>query len=78
MKIQLKPSCCGTDSDCCNSDNLIDIEFLFLDLYVCERCQGSDKNLDISIQLLQPVLNELGYFLNVNKLNINTEELAIK
>lgn len=76
MKIQLKPSCCGSDSDCCNSDKLIDIEFLFLDLNVCERCQGSDKNLDIATQLLRPVLSKLGYKFSITKVNVSTEELA--
>lgn len=78
MKIIPKIRCCDEKSDCCKEKKSIDIQFLYLDLNVCERCQGSDKNLDIAIQLLQPVLNELGYVLNVNKLNINTEELAIK
>ena len=78
MKIISKIRCCDEKSDCCKEKKSIDIQFLYLDLNVCERCQGSDKNLDIAIQLLQPVLNELGFVLKVNKLNINTEELAIK
>ena len=76
MKIMPKVRCCDENSDCCREKKSIDIQFLYLDLNVCERCQGSDKNLDKAIQLIQPVLVETGYELRVKKINVNTEALA--
>lgn len=76
MKIMPKVRCCDENSDCCREKRSIDIQFLYLDLNVCERCQGSDKNLDKAIQLIQPVLVETGYELRVKKINVNTEALA--
>lgn len=76
MKIMPKVRCCDENGDCCREKRSIDIQFLYLDLNVCERCQGSDKNLDKAIQLIQPVLVETGYELRVKKINVNTEALA--
>lgn len=76
MKIQLKPQCCSPESDCCKEKSQIDIEFLYLDLSICERCQGSDKNLDDAIALIKPVLDTMNYTLNVRKINVRTERLA--
>jgi hypothetical protein len=76
MKIMPKVRCCDENSDCCREKKSIDIQFLYLDLNVCERCQGSDKNLDKALHILQPVLTEIGYELRVKKINVNTEALA--
>ena len=76
MKIVPKIRCCDENGDCCNPTNKIEIEFLYLDLNVCERCQGSDKNLDKALNILHPVLKEIGYEIRVKKINVNTEALA--
>lgn len=83
----LKPkSCCdpksGHDSaGCCSSKpeakHLL-IDFLFLDLSVCERCQGTDKNLDDALEAVSAVLTAAGYSVTVNRVNVITEELARK
>jgi hypothetical protein len=76
MKIVPKVRCCDEKSDCCKETKKIDVLFLYLDLKVCERCQGSDKNLDQALNIVQPVLKELGYELRIKKINVNTEALA--
>jgi len=76
MKIVQKMSCCAEGSDCCKPTKKIEIEFLYLDLNVCERCLGSDKNLDDAIELIKPILTKLGYSLDIHKVNVNTVELA--
>ena len=45
-----KSSCCQ-DKSCCSesSKKQIKIDFLYLDLNVCERCQGTETNLDAAI-----------------------------
>ena len=50
--------CCG-GSDCCTpggeKKNLV-IDFLYLDLGVCTRCQGTEKSLDDAITEVSGVL----------------------
>lgn len=78
MKIQLKVNCCGEGSDCCKDVNSkqITIDFLYLDLSVCERCQSSSQNLDEAMILLTPLFNKLNYKTIVNRINVNSEILA--
>jgi hypothetical protein len=72
--------CCGT-SGCCTSKNenkQLNIDFLYLDLSVCERCQGTDKNLEEAIREVSGVLKAAGFTVAVNKVNITSKELAEK
>lgn len=48
------------------------IDFLYLDLHTCERCIGVSQILEEVL----PELEELGYKVTLNKINVNTEELA--
>jgi len=54
------------------------IDFLYLDLTVCTRCQGTDTTLDDALADLAPVLNAIGIAVKVNKVNVTTEDLAIQ
>lgn len=78
-------SCCSCGSDCCSneSDNDVKkrnivIDFLYLDVSVCERCQETDKNLDEALIEVSNVLKSTGVEVTANKINVNTEELARK
>lgn len=75
-----KAGCCK-DSGCCSPEpekkNLI-IDFLYLDLSVCERCRGTDSNLDDAISDVSSVLTSAGYDVVVNKVNITSADLAEK
>lgn len=77
--------CCSGSSECCgNMDeiklirNQIVIDFLYLDLNVCTRCQGAESSLDEAIKDVSKVLEAMGSDLRVNKINVNTPELAVK
>jgi len=77
--------CCSGSSDCCVDINEINIirnqivvDFLYLDLNVCTRCQGAESSLDEAIKDIANVLEATGSDLKVNKINVNTSELAIK
>jgi hypothetical protein len=73
--------CCSCGSGCCGSEQekrQILIDFLYLDLSVCERCKGADNNLDGAIKEVSAVLKAAGFEIVVNKVNITSEELAIK
>lgn len=72
--------CCST-SNCCETKpkkSKLLIDFLYLDLSVCERCQGTENNLDAAIREVSTVLKSAGFEILVNKVNINSKELAIK
>lgn len=81
--------CCSGGSSCCGTEQKkehitehakkqLAIDFLYLDLSVCERCQGAETNLDKAIDEVTRVLKSAGYEVIVNKVNIITKELAFK
>lgn len=78
-------SCCTCGSGCCDfsKDNepqkrSIVIDFLFLDLSVCTRCQGTDTSLDEALAEVSKVLEATGVNVVVNKINVTDEKLAVK
>ena len=75
-------SCCSCGSSCCQPEQKkkkeIIIEFLYLDLSVCERCQNTDSSLDQAVEEVSTVLKSAGYEIEVYKINITSEELAVK
>ncbi|NYE58413.1 DUF2703 domain-containing protein [Carboxydothermus ferrireducens] len=74
-------SCCGDNSSTVksnkNSTRLV-IDFLYLDLNVCERCQETDNTLESAIDDVKHVLEMAGIEVVVNKINVINEELAKK
>ena len=78
-------SCCSCSDGCCGSSSSSNtnkgeliIDFLYLDVTVCERCQGTDKSLDEAIFDVSKVLEATGIDVKVNKINVLNEELALK
>lgn len=80
---------CGGGEGCCQQGPVkaaqpepqtkeLVVDFLYLDLNVCERCQGAEQNLDEAIAEVAALLKSAGYHVTVNKVNINTEELAVE
>lgn len=81
--------CCSCGPGCCGSipDNIVKeihvdkkqivIDFLYLDLSICTRCQGTDNSLDEALSEIAKVLEATGNEVVVNKVEVNTEELAI-
>lgn len=77
--------CCSGSTGCCSSKEetkverkQIVIDFLFLDLSVCTRCQGAENSLDEALKEVSGVLEATGTDVVINKVNVNTEELAYK
>jgi len=73
--------CCSCSGSCCppaETKKKLAIDFLYLDLSVCERCQGAEGNLDAAVEEVSQVLKAAGYETVVNKVNVNSEELAVK
>ena len=74
-------ACCGEGSCCCSSaeaNRKLVIDFLYLDLSSCGRCQGTDRNLVEAVKDVSGVLKVAGYDVIVNKVNIDSKDLAIK
>lgn len=76
-----KTNSCSCGNGCCDSGEVkkqILIDFLYLDLSVCERCQGTGSKLYEAVDEVDRVLKAAGFEIIVNKININSKELAIK
>jgi len=74
-------SCCSCGSECCGpapTKKKIEIDFLYLDLSTCGRCQGTETNLDEAIREVSSVLEAAGYEVTLNRIHIDTKELALK
>lgn len=72
---------CSCKNGCCppkQEKKLIKIDFMYLDLSICERCQGTEGSLEEALSDTTAVLKSAGYEVSVNKININSKELAIK
>lgn len=52
------------------------IQFLYLDLNTCVRCKATDSTLLEAVKELTPVLETLGFRTSVEKVLIETEEMA--
>ena len=79
MSDKIAKSCCSCGSSCCKPQQekkKVVIDFLYLDLTVCERCQGAESSLDEALREVAKVLEATGTEVKVNKININTKELA--
>lgn len=71
-------SCCGDTKTEATEKRQIVIDFLYLDLSACTRCQGTDQILDEAISEVSNVLELTGVEVNVNKVNVISEELAVQ
>lgn len=82
--------CCGEgDSDCCSDSayscaddpfvghkKTVVVDFLFLDLTVCDRCQGADERVALAVERCRPVLSACGYNLILNQIDVENAQLA--
>jgi len=69
--------CCGNAEEIKTDKKAITIDFLYLDLSVCTRCQGAENSLDEALKEVAKVLEATGTDIKVNKINVDTKELAI-
>lgn len=78
-----KADCCSGEATCCQVQHAtakknISIEFMYIDLATCDRCLGTDLNLDEAIRMVSDILTSAGYVLEVRKTLVETEEQAQK
>lgn len=55
----------------------LDIEFLYLDLDVCQPCRGTESNLDEALIDIAEVLEKTGVEVNVKKIHVQSYEQAL-
>nr|HMS39766.1 DUF2703 domain-containing protein [Pyrinomonadaceae bacterium] len=60
-----------------NAEKEINIEFLYLDLNVCEMCKGTESNLEEALAEVSEVLKSTGVKVNLQKTHIETYEQAL-
>jgi len=58
------------------NEKTLAIDFLYLDLTTCERCQSTDSSLKEALRVLSGAFDTLGYGVHVNEVNITSRELA--
>lgn len=57
---------------------VVNIDFLFLDLSVCTRCQGTEGSIEDSLKQTSDFLKGIGYEVKVTRIHIETEDQAIE
>lgn len=78
VMVQNSGGCCGPG--CCSEikdiQKQIIIDFLYLDLNVCNPCRGTDSSLDEAVSEVAKVLQATGVDVVVNKIQVHSEEMA--
>lgn len=69
-------SCCGGKAAAKTDPKTLQIDFLYLDLGTCDRCQGTDGRLDEALREIRTVLTAAGVDAVVNKVHVTTEQQA--
>ena len=78
MSINLTGKCCVDREACCPTTQHLNVDYLYLDLERCDRCQSTDQRLAEALELLRPVLSQMGYSFKLNKLHMDTLDKATK
>ena len=71
-------SCCGCGCNDGEYTKNVRVEYLYLDLNTCDRCIGTDQELEEVVSVLTPALKLAGYSVEIRKIEIATKELAEK
>jgi len=80
---QRNNTCCSTNCGCEEPNyeaekRKIIIDFMYLDLSICTRCQGTEDSLEEAIKDVAKVLELAGAEVVVNKIHIDSKEKAIQ
>ena len=70
--------CCGEPVATGSDKRLIVIDFLYLDLEVCNWCKGTGNSLDGAVAQVTGVLEAAGVDVIVNRIHVDSEEKAVK
>lgn len=72
------PTCCGTISEPIAADkkDRVTIDFLYLDLRECDRCKGTNEQLESALPMITQVLEASGFEVVVHKIHVQSEQQA--
>ncbi|MDF2499435.1 MAG: hypothetical protein K0Q77_149 [Anaerosporomusa subterranea] len=70
------PGCCGSNENADIAKRQICIDFMYLDLSICSRCQGTDDTLYAALAEVAAVLKATNVEVTVNKIHVASEEQA--
>ena len=73
-----QPSCCVTISEPVAEDKKarVTIDFLYLDLLECDRCMGTNEQLESALPMITQVLEASGFEVVVHKTHVQSEQQA--
>ena len=73
-----QPSCCMTTSEPIAEGKMarVTIDFLYLDLRECDRCKGTNQQLESALPMITQVLEASGFEVVVNKTHVQSEQQA--
>lgn len=54
------------------------IDFLYLDLSICQRCQGTETNMDAALEDVAKILDTQGYEIEMKRIHVNSREIATR
>lgn len=75
-------ACCGSHSTSTLSNNThtekrrLDIDFMYLDLSICTRCQGTESSLEEAVSEVGKILEAIGVQVVVQKTHVKSEVQA--
>lgn len=69
--------CHSSASETTPQTHLLKVDFLFLDLSMCSRCQTTESTLEKSLHEIAELLQTAGYEVQLNKIHIDSLEKAI-
>ena len=73
-----QPSCCGTisESSAEATRERVTIDFLYLDLSECDRCKGTNEQLESALPIITQALQASGYAVEVRKIHVQSVQQA--
>ena len=71
-------SCCGSNCSCGQEAraNQVEIQYLYLDLNSCQRCQGTEGILEEAVLDVANLLSAAGQKVILSKIHMDTAEIA--
>ncbi len=72
------PSCCGTTSQpiAAQQKDRVTIDFLYLDLHECDRCKGTDEQLESALPIITQTLEASGFAVELRKIHVQSAQQA--
>ena len=83
METKRASTCCGSQVESTPASGAraekrrLDIDFLYLDLSACERCQDTESTLEEGIEEVARVLETTGVEVALNKIHVTSEKQAV-